>query len=73
MHIVFLYEFNVQMFCEKLEFTNDQIRKYVLANNKFLGIIVETSVAIFMCFLLFRHLFGILFKSEKNRPQIFKL
>ena len=43
MHIVFLYYFNVQMFCEKLEFTNDQIRKYtyVLANNKFLGTIME--------------------------------
>ena len=29
------------MFCEKLEFTNNQIHKYVQANNKFLGIIVE--------------------------------
>ena len=40
MPIVFLqvYEFNV----EKLEFANNQIRKYLLiANNKFLGIIVD--------------------------------
>ena len=48
MLIVFLYEFNVQMFYKKLEFTNDQIRKYVLANNKFLGIIVAVqSVFVF--------------------------
>ena len=57
------------MFCEKLEFANNQIRKYVhvLANSNSTW---RFAVAIFMCFLLFGHLCGILFKSQKNTPQI---
>ena len=39
----------MQMFCEKLEFANNQIRKYVLANKKFLGIIVEICSSHIQC------------------------